>query len=226
MSDAALKLAKVVSEPFDENTYVLHLEGRHDCLIVDPGFEPEKIFDYVDRRELTPAAILNTHGHADHIGGNEACKQRWPDVPLIIGRGDAPKLTDANLNLSGPFGMPIVSPPADELLDEGDTYTGAGFELEVYEIPGHSIGHIVFIDRQHAPFHVVGGDVLFSGSIGRCDFPDGSFEDLARGIHQKLFILPDDTVVLPGHGPATTIGVEKRTNPFVGAPAGYKVAAD
>ena len=97
----------------------------------------------------------------------------------------------------------------------------AGLELEVLETPGHSPGHIVLIWNAQPPPLVFGGDVLFQGSIGRTDFPDGNFEDLASAIHNKLFTLPDETIVLPGHGPVTTIGEEKRTNPFVGAPAGY-----
>ncbi len=134
----------------------------------------------------------------------------------MIGRRDAPKLTDPELNLSAGFGLELISPPADVLVDEGETYCAAGFDLEVREIPGHSIGHVVFIWRGQTPAVVFGGDVLFAGSIGRTDFPDGSFEQLAEGIHRHLFTLPDDTQVLPGHGPPTTTGREKRSNPFVG----------
>ena len=226
MSSPEIRVATILSMPFAENTYVANLEGRQDCLIVDPGLEPEKILQYVDSEGLTPAAVLLTHGHGDHIGGNQAVKDRWPDCPLVIGRQDAPKLTDPMLNLSGVFGAGVVSPPADVLLDEGDVYRAAGFELEVLEIPGHSSGHIIFIWKQHEPYVVFGGDVLFAGSIGRTDFPGCSFEQLAEGIHSKLFLLPDDTIVLSGHGGPTTIGQEKQANPFVGAPAGYRPPAD
>jgi glyoxylase-like metal-dependent hydrolase (beta-lactamase superfamily II) len=123
-------------------------------------------------------------------------------------------LTDANLNLSGPYGMPIVSPAADRMLRDGDKVELAGLELEVLEIPGHSPGHVVFVWRGD-PIVVIGGDVLFRGSIGRTDFPGGSYERLKSGIHAKLWPLADNTVVYPGHGPATTIGHEKRTNPFL-----------
>ena len=126
------------------------------------------------------------------------------------------------LNLSGAFGAYLVSPVADVLVGEGDVYSAAGLELEVREVPGHSSGHVVFIWRKGRPIVVFGGDVLFAGSVGRTDFPGGSFEQLASHIHAKLFTLPDDTQVLPGHGPVTTIGQEKRTNPYVGAPAGFK----
>jgi len=215
-----LQLAVIVSQPFEENTFIAHLSQRSDALVFDPGLEPGKILDYLDAHKLVPAAILNTHGHSDHIGGNAALKERWGDCPLVIGHGDAVKLTDPQQNLSADYGVPLTSPPADQVVAEGDTCSFAGLDLLVREIPGHSAGHVVFI-WEATPVIVFGGDVLFAGSIGRTDFPDGSFEQLRDGIHKKLFTLPDETIVLPGHGPTTTIGEEKRTNPFVGVPAGY-----
>lgn len=220
MEQAKIQIATVLSIAFQENTYVTHLEGRTDCLVIDPGLEPEKIVAHLEESGLTPAAILNTHGHGDHIGGNQQLKQRWPESRLVIGSGDAPKLTSAEENLSAAFGMGIVSPPADETVSDGDTFSAAGFDLEVREIPGHSIGHVVFIWMAHNPPIAFVGDVIFAGSIGRTDFPDGNFQHLADGIHKKLFTLPDETVLLSGHGPATTVGEEKRTNPFVGVAAG------
>jgi len=211
----------VESAPFGENTYIAHLAGRNDCVVFDPGFEPDEILRYLDESSLVPAAILITHGHSDHIAGNGTLKERFPDCPIVIGKGDAAKLTDPRLNLSAAFGAQLLSPPADVLLAEGDTYSAAGMEFEVLEIPGHSSGHVVFLLRGE-PILVFGGDVLFAGSIGRTDFPDGSFDDLEANIHAKLFTLPDDTQVVPGHGPPTTVGDEKRTNPYVGMPAGYR----
>jgi len=219
-----LEIHRIVSMPYDENTYVVSLSGRDDCVVIDPGLQPEKILSYLDQKGLTPSAILCTHGHSDHIGGNAALKERWPESPIVIGRGDAAKLTDPVLNLSAVFDLAITSPPADVLLDEGATYSAAGLDFDVHEAPGHSSGHIVFLWRQSdAPIHVFGGDVLFRGSIGRTDFPDGSFEQLKDAIHGKLFLLPDDTLVLPGHGEPTTVGLEKQTNLWVGAPAGYEL---
>lgn len=210
-----LRLEVVVSELFSENTYLVHLDGRDDCLVIDPGFDAEKIIESLTRQRLTPAAILNTHGHPDHIAGNEALKRCWPNAPLVIGAGDAEKLTDPVKNLSRGFGMDVLSPPADLLVREGDQYSAAGFDLEVFECPGHSIGHIVFLWRGQSPWIVFGGDVLFKQSIGRTDIPDGSFEMLEKAIRTKLYVLPDDTIVFPGHGGDTTIGSEKRNNPFV-----------
>jgi glyoxylase-like metal-dependent hydrolase (beta-lactamase superfamily II) len=218
-----LRVGRVESLPFGENTYIAHIGGRNDCIVVDPGFEPEPIIEYLMQHSLTPAAIVCTHGHSDHIAGNEALKTRWPECPIAIGAGDAEKLINPQLNLSAAFGFAITSPPADRTLREGERFDAAGIELDVYDTPGHSIGHIVLVCKQVEPWQVFGGDVLFAGGIGRFDFPDGNFETLQRSIHEKLFTLPDDTIVLPGHGGKTTVGHEKRTNPYVGEPAGYRV---
>jgi len=208
------ELVTVVSPPFEENCYIAWQTGRSDCLIIDPGLTPDEIIEAVEQRGLLPAAILNTHGHSDHIAGNAALKARWPDCPLVIGAGDAPKLTDPVLNLSAPFGFRLISPEADLLVRHGEVYSAAGFDLAVREIPGHSIGHVVFIWEASQPQVVFGGDVLFAGSVGRTDFPDGNAEQLISGIRRYLYTLPDDAVVLPGHGPETTVGREKRSNPF------------
>ena len=212
----ALQVHTIVSMPFQENTYIVWREDRSDALVIDPGLEPDAILAFLDDRQLQIAAILNTHGHADHIAGNEAMKQRFPQAPLIIGVNEAPLLADADLNMSAPFGLAIISPPADQLVREGDVLDFAGIRLEVLEIPGHSQGHVVYVVRE-TPVIVFGGDVLFRGSIGRTDFPGGSFPRLESGIQTKLYRLPDDTVVYSGHGPVTKVGHEKRTNPFVKA---------
>lgn len=223
MPNSSLQIETVVSAPFDQNAYVIWLEGSRECLIIDPGFEPEGILDVVREHQLEPTAILNTHGHSDHIAGNATMKEQWPEVPLLIGENEADKLTDPRKNLSAGFGVSLISPQADALLSEGQVFSSAGIDLLVHEIPGHSSGHVVFIYRPDSTEPVVlGGDVLFAGSIGRTDFPDGDFAQLAKGIHRWLFALADDAVVYPGHGEPTTIGEEKASNPFVGRPAGWR----
>ena len=212
----------VVSQPFAENSYVVYRNGARECVIVDPGFEPELIEQAVESANCVPVAILNTHGHSDHIAGNAAMKARWPDCPLIIGADEAEKLTNPQLNLSAAYGLPLVSPPADQTVVEGDVLQLAGMTWRVLKTPGHSSGHVVFLNEQSKPWLLLAGDMLFQGSVGRTDFPDGDTEQLVTAIHTKLFPLPADTVVLPGHGPATTIGYEIRGNPFVGRPAGYR----
>jgi glyoxylase-like metal-dependent hydrolase (beta-lactamase superfamily II) len=206
----------ITSALFDENCYLVCIPGRADGIVVDPGLEPGRIIDELVELAVEPAAILNTHGHADHIAGNGALKERWPDCPLAIGAGDAAKLTDPAGNLSASYGLPLVSPPADRTLREGEVLELAGIRWTVRETPGHSRGHVVFVARDLQPVLVLGGDVLFAGSVGRTDFPDGDAAALVASIRDKLFALPDDAIVLPGHGPATTVGREKRSNPFVG----------
>ena len=209
-----MEIHTIVSDIVFENAYVAWLPERTDAVVVDPGLDAESILDFLEQRGLALAAILNTHGHGDHIAGNAAMKHAFPQAPLIIGANDAPMLADAQANLSAALGFPITSPPADRTVVEGDAVEAAGMTFEVYEIPGHSRGHVVYLYRG-TPYRVFGGDVLFRGGVGRFDFPGGSQEALFGGIRKKLFTLPPDTVVYPGHGPVTTVGHEKQTNPFL-----------
>jgi glyoxylase-like metal-dependent hydrolase (beta-lactamase superfamily II) len=218
MSQLSVEIDAVVSPPFMENTWILRRAGRSECLVIDPGFTPQEVTGLMEDRGLEPVAILVTHGHVDHIAGNAALRRRWPDLPILIGAIDAPMLTDPRANLSTRGGAAVTSPPADRLLAEPEQVEMAGFVLDVLDIPGHSPGHIVYVLRTESPILVFGGDVLFQGSIGRCDLPGGSQRLLVAGIRQKLFSLPDETIVYPGHGGFTTVGEEKRSNPFCAMP--------
>jgi glyoxylase-like metal-dependent hydrolase (beta-lactamase superfamily II) len=211
-------IESVVSKPFDQNAYLVWRRDQTQAVVIDPGFDTDSLITELKRRELGVAAILDTHGHADHIVGNLAMKEAYPDAPLWIGRNDQPLLLDPELNLSAAFGAPFRSPDADRIVGDGERIDVAGFVFEVREIPGHSPGSVVYICSQFDPPIVFGGDVLFAGSIGRTDL-GGDFGLLVEGIRSKLFSLPDATTVYPGHGPATTIGQEKRANPFVGEAA-------
>jgi glyoxylase-like metal-dependent hydrolase (beta-lactamase superfamily II) len=223
MTGSDYTIESIESAPFGEMSYVAWRPGRTEALVVDPGFDTESILELLESRRLQLSTILNTHGHADHIAGNAAMKAAFPAAVLIIGRNEAHMLRDPEANLSAPFGMPLHSPPADRLVAHGDRLEVAGLSFEVREIPGHSPGSVVFVCDQFQPRFVFGGDVLFAGSIGRTDL-GGNTEQLLSGIRAKLFDLPDDTLILPGHGPVTTVGQESRTNPFVGQSAGrYRI---
>jgi glyoxylase-like metal-dependent hydrolase (beta-lactamase superfamily II) len=211
-----VQVQTIVSQPFAENSYVLWRDGAIEAVVVDPGFEPEVILEFLSDRGLTLVAIVNTHGHVDHIAGNRALKEAFPAAPVVIGHGDADMLLDPELNLSAGFGIPVTSPPKDQAVREGDELTPAGIPMTCREVPGHSPGHVVYFIEGTSPPMLLGGDVLFRGGVGRWDFPGGDFDQLAAGIRGKLWPLPAETVVYPGHGPVTTIGHERRTNPFVG----------
>jgi len=224
MKPSGYRVKVIESAPFAENAYVLWQIGSVDAIVVDPSFDVRSIFRLIDLEKLKVAAIVNTHGHADHIAGNGAMKQAFPQVPLLIGRNDATLLTDPDANLSAGFGVPLISPEADRLVDDGEIVELAGFSFEVREIPGHSPGSVVFVFRDSDPGFVIGGDVLFAGSVGRTDLAYADGPLLVSGIKANLFDLPDSTEVWPGHGPKTTIGTERRTNPFVGDnPGSFKL---
>ncbi len=211
----AIEVAVIETAPLAENTYLVWQEGQTDAVVIDPGIEVLRVLEEIARRGLNVAAIFNTHGHGDHIGGNRALKEQFPDAPLLIGRNDAPMLADPTLNLSFMAGLEVTSPPADVLLDDGDTVEYAGLSFEVLAVPGHTPGHVAYLLRATTPWSLFAGDVLFAGSIGRTDIPGGDPALLLHSIRTKLLSLPAETRVYPGHGPSTTIGHEKWTNPFL-----------
>ncbi|NLG56359.1 MAG: MBL fold metallo-hydrolase [Rhodococcus sp.] len=214
---------------FQTNCYVLAHEGASECVVVDPGqdaFGP--LSGFLAKSGLTPSAVLLTHGHLDHVwNARQVCEEYG--VPAYIHPEDRYMLTEPGRAIGPtlqPFieGLEFVEP--DEVIDlvDGDKIVHAGIEFLVDHTPGHTPGSVVLrtqadTDEGLVPLALT-GDTLFQGSIGRTDLPGGNHQQLLDSLEAKVLILPDDTVVLPGHGPGTTIGEERRTNPFVAGKAG------
>jgi hydroxyacylglutathione hydrolase len=200
--------------PFGTNCYVLLDDGGKSCLFVDPAMGCEEVVEGVAARGLEVVAIVNTHGHVDHALGNALAKERF-GAPLWAHEADLPLLE--RLQEQGmAFGFRASgSPRPDRFLRDGDELELGGETLRVLHTPGHSPGGICLYRADGRDPFVIVGDALFEGSIGRTDLWGGDFEQLASAIREKLYTLPDRTRVLPGHGPETTIGTERRTNPFV-----------
>lgn len=195
------------------NCYVVSCRETRKAVIVDPGFggqrEAEEVFSFINDSGLELKFIVNTHGHPDHTCGNEVVKSRF-HVPICIHEADAYMLGASGEATARYFGFDSVSPSADILLHDGDSVTFGDVTLKVVHSPGHSFGSIVILGETE----VFTGDTLFAGSIGRTDFPGSSERELQLSL-KKLLRLPDYFVVYPGHGPATTMGEEKRVNPFL-----------
>jgi len=198
---------------FFTNCYVVSCEQTKEAIIIDPGFddrfEAEKIFNFIDENALAVKFVLNTHGHPDHTCGNGMVKEKF-HVPLLIHEYDVHMLGRLGRKIAEFFDLEKYSPPADVLLRDGDLAKFGRITLKAIHTPGHSRGSISLLGEKE----VFTGDTLFSGSIGRTDFPDSSEHDMNFSL-KKLANLPDHLVVYPGHGPATTIGEEKRSNPFL-----------
>ncbi len=204
--------------PFETNCYVVRPEPSQPgdpCWIVDAGFDPADLIALVRERWLRPELLILTHAHGDHIAGVRDVRATWPSVPLLIHEAEHDWPGDPDLNLSAAIGIPVAAPAPDRLLRDGDELQLAGSRWRVLHTPGHSPGGITLYSEADGVALV--GDALFAGSVGRTDFPGSDASTLARSIREKLYTLPDKTTVYPGHGPLTTIGREKKTNPFVRA---------
>jgi glyoxylase-like metal-dependent hydrolase (beta-lactamase superfamily II) len=201
--------------PLQENTFVLYDETG-ECAIVDPGCLSDDEFNQLDTfiadKHLKPVKLINTHCHFDHIFGVNKCREKY-GLQWEAHRDDA-FLIESVPSQGAMFGMNIAPiEPAEKALNEGDSVKFGNTTLQLFHVPGHSPGSLCFYDAESGS--LIAGDVLFRGSIGRTDLPQGDYDTLIGGIKQKLLTLPGGVVVYPGHGPTTTIAEEKTGNPFL-----------
>lgn len=210
-----MKIKSFVFNPFYENTYVVSSE-KGNCLIFDPGcyedYEVAELKEYIHMNDLNVVAIINTHCHIDHVLGNDVLKAEYK-VPLKIPQNEK-EVFDSVPAYAPQWGMAgYRHAEVDEFLKEENNLTLDEITLKMIEVPGHSPGHLIFYNEDRKV--IIGGDILFRESIGRTDLPGGNHEDLLRNIQEKVYTLPEEVEILPGHGPSTTIGHEKVHNPFV-----------
>jgi hydroxyacylglutathione hydrolase len=210
-----IELGNFIFNELGVNSFILY-DHTHECILVDPGCnnksQQDELLEFIKNHELKPVCIVNTHGHFDHVFGNAWAKSTF-QCPLRLHINDLPLIQHVD-KYAGLFGFTIdVSPMPDSYLHDGENIYFGASSLLVIHVPGHSPGSICLYSAEGG--FVIGGDVLFRGSIGRTDLPGGNYEQLISGIREKLLTLPANTVVYPGHGPKTTIGLEHDTNPFL-----------
>ncbi|MEL6328730.1 MAG: MBL fold metallo-hydrolase [Planctomycetota bacterium] len=198
---------------YQTNCYIVH--DATQCFVADCGDRPEPLLDRLDELGLEPEAFVLTHAHLDHIAGLHAARRRYAGSPIWIHPLEAPWLLDTEQNLSALAGQPVTAPPSDRTIEHGESLDLVGGPWEVRHAPGHSPGSVVLFSASLGI--AISGDTVFAGSIGRTDFPGCDFETLEASIRREIYSLPEDTTLLPGHGPPTTVGRERSTNPFVKA---------
>lgn len=196
---------------FEENCYLYACPETREAVIIDPGDEADRILEAIQSLQLIPRYIINTHGHMDHISAIDAVSAVYP-VPLAIHPEDVYMYTDERSAAILGRKAPLVKRKPDILLQEGDRITFGTLSLEVLHTPGHTPGGVCLVSQ---PYCIFSGDTLFYRSIGRTDLPGGDYKQLVNSIKTKLYTLPDDLLVFPGHGEPTTIEEEQQENPFV-----------
>lgn len=208
-----MKWKQVPLGPLQTNCYLI-IDENNSCLIVDPGDNPRKLITIIEEHEWKPEAILLTHAHFDHIGAVDSIRDKYA-IKVYIHVREKDWLSDPSLNGSKHFMMKemIKAREADHLITDESEMKIGGFVFSVFETPGHSPGSISIYFPKDS--FVLAGDALFNGSIGRTDLPGGNHNQLIKSIHDRLLVLPEETSVLPGHGPVTTIGNEMDSNPFL-----------
>lgn len=206
------QIKTIVVGPFQVNCYLVMRPEPKEAVIVDPGADADRIVQEIERLDMEPKAILLTHGHGDHIAAvSELIKQF--DLKLYVGKDDADLLSDPEKNVSAFLGTPITTPEPDHLVEDEQVVRVAGMNFLVLSTPGHTPGGVSYLLQEDGK--LLCGDCVFQGSIGRTDLPGGSHEQLLRSIHEKILRLPDSVVLYPGHGPTTTVGAERNSNPFL-----------
>ncbi|ANC77852.1 hypothetical protein ABE65_014010 [Fictibacillus phosphorivorans] len=207
-----MKWKKLTVGPVQENTYIIY-NNLNEAVVIDPGSEGKRIIQTIESLKVKPLAILLTHAHFDHIGAVDDVRERY-NIPLYIHKKEADWLSDTKKNGSKYFGQSITAKPATHILTNTDNTLKIGnFSFEVLTTPGHSPGSVSYYLKSSGA--VFSGDALFAGSIGRTDLHGGDQDVLINSIHEKLLHLPEETMVLSGHGPETTIGMEMDSNPFL-----------
>ena len=206
----SLNMKTLVVGALGVNCYILHKDGSSEAAVIDPGGSEEAVWQHIQEDGLNLKAILNTHAHADHIGAIDFLREKT-GAKLYIHEADAPMLLDARKNLSAFMGVPIVTRPADVLLKGGEVLEIGAMKFTVLHTPGHSPGGVCYLMEDR----VFSGDTLFAESVGRTDFPGSSAKDLMTSVREKLLVLPDEIKVYCGHGPETTIGHERKYNPYI-----------
>lgn len=205
-----MKIIKLEVGNLGANCYIVYCENTLQGAVIDPGGNANDIINVINRENIKIVYIINTHGHADHIAANDKIKE-YTGAPVLIHKDDANMLTSSQGNLSVYIGNNLICQAADRLLSDGEVIKVGELEVQVIHTPGHTLGGICLKVNNV----VFSGDTLFEQSIGRTDFPGGSFNQLMSSIKEKLFMLADNIKVLPGHGGETTIGDERHTNPFI-----------
>lgn len=210
-----LTIQSFTFNPFQENTYLIINEDK-ECLIIDPGMydqqEQQILISFIEQNKLIPKKIINTHAHIDHIFGIDYLKQKY-NIPFGMHELEKPVLSGA-VGSALLFGLNFKSAPiVDFYLKENETFLFGDETLELRLVPGHSPGSILFYSKSNQ--FAISGDALFQGSIGRTDLPGGDADTLINSIQKQIYSLPKDTIIYSGHGFQTTVGIEKRTNPFV-----------